>query len=260
MTRSIRSMGTRWLWLGVLFACASVAAAHGQSQPAPDASLAGATISDWKGKVQLQLPGQTMSSPRRGEGLPAGTVIDTIDGRLLLQLPDRSQVLVRAHTHLLLKQPSLGDWNYLQLFLGQILARVSKRTGGAPPFQLATPTAVISVRGTRFEVDVNRYNVTEVDVFEGLVAVAGAENGPSVLLEPGFSTRVGQDAVPESPRPTDEIRPDADKSEREMDSKHGLEIEREQETPSAESPGTSDLSPDAAPSSAEPPSTPDSPN
>src|SRR5260370_4608142 len=201
-----------------------------------------------------------MSSPSRGEDLPAGTVIETIDGRLLLQLPDRRQVLVRAHTRLLLKQPRLGDWNYLQLFLGQILARVSKRTGGAPPFQLATPTAVISVRGTRFEVDVNRHNITEVDVFEGLVAVAGAENGPPVLVEPGFSTRVGQDGVPESPGPTDEIRPDADESESEMDSKHGLEIEREQETPSTESPGTSDVSPDAATPSAGPPSTPDSPN
>lgn len=260
MTRSIRSMGTRWLWLGVLLACASVAVAHGQSQPAPTASLAGATISDWKGKVQVQLPEQTMSYPRRGEGLPVGTLIDTNEGKLLLQLPDGSQVLVRAHTRLLLKQPSLGDWNYLQLFLGQILARVSKRTGGAPPFQLATPTAVISVRGTRFEVAVNRHNVTEVDVFEGLVAVAGTENGPPVLVEPGFSTRVGRDAVPESPRPTDEIRPEADRSERELDSKHGLEIEREQKTPSTESPATSDVSPDAATPSAEPPSTPESPN
>jgi hypothetical protein len=256
MSRIIRPMDTRLLWLGVLLASAFVAPAYGQSQPAPNASLAGSTISDWKGKVQLQLPGQTMSSPRHGEALPTGTLIDTNDGRLLLRLTDGSQVLVRAHTRLMLKQISAGDWNYLQLLLGRILAHVSKRTGGAPPFQLGTPTAVISVRGTRFEVEVNRHNITEVDVFEGLVEVAGAgNNGPSVLVEPDFSTRVGQDAVPESPRPTDEIRP-VDRSEREMDSEHGLEIEREQEPPSTEKPGTSDITPDVETPSAEPPALP----
>lgn len=259
MTRFIGPTGTRLLRLGVLFACASAAATQGQVQPA-NAYLAGATISDWKGKVQLQLPGQTMSPPSRGEGLPEGTLIDTDEGRILLQLQDKSQVLVRAHTRLILKQPSVGDWSYLQLLLGRILAHVSKRTGGATPFQLGTPTAVISVRGTRFEVDVNRHNVTEVDVFEGLVAVQGAgNNGPPALVEPGFSTRVGQDTVPESPRPTEEIRPDADGSEREMDLEHGLEIDGKQvPPPSSETQGTGDTTPDMETSSA--PSTPDSPN
>ena len=54
---------------------------------------------------------------------------------------------------------------------GKILAQVQKRFGNAPSFRMGTPTAVITVRGTRFEVEVNKKNKTVVDVYEGVVAV-----------------------------------------------------------------------------------------
>jgi hypothetical protein len=120
---------------------------------------------------------------------------------------------------MLLKQPAAGDWNYLELLLGRIRAQIRKRTGGAPPFQLGTSSAVIAVRGTHFDVEVNPHNVTEVDVFEGLVEVSGRHvPGPSVLLEHGFSTRVGMDTPPEPPRPTEEIRPQVERPDQEMES------------------------------------------
>jgi hypothetical protein len=72
---------------------------------------------------------------------------------------------------------------------------------------------VIAVRGTRFDVEVNQHNVTEIDVFEGLVEVARrGVLGPTVLLEPGFSTRVGMDAGPEPPSPTEDLRPEIEPS------------------------------------------------
>lgn len=65
-----------------------------------------------------------------------------------------------------------------------------------------------TVRGTHFDVEVNSRNVTEVDVVDGLVEVYGRTGTRgSVLLEPGFSTRVGMGLDPEQPEPTDEIRP-----------------------------------------------------
>lgn len=208
-----------------------VAAFAGQAQPPATAGpvLAGAAITAWKGNVQLQLPGQTASPPVGHQSLPAGTLLDTGNGRLVLQLVDGSQVLVAPHTRLMIHQPSLADWRYLQLLLGKIMAQVKKRTGAAPSFQLGTPTAVISVRGTQFEVEVNRHNVTEVDVFEGLVEVAGAGNrGPSVLLQPGFSTRVGPDFIPESPHPTGDIRPEVERPRRENEGEwRDREFERE---------------------------------
>jgi hypothetical protein len=82
------------------------------------------------------------------------------------------------------------------------------------PFELGTPSAVIAVRGTQFDVEVNSRNVTEVDVVDGLVEVYGRNGEGSVLLEPGFSTRVGLDSGPEQPEPTNEMRPEVERPER----------------------------------------------
>lgn len=228
MTSFILSRTTALLWLTVLLLCASVASAQNSLPPAPAAPLAGATVSDWKGEVQLQVAGQSLGSPRRGQVLSSGTILNTNDGRLLLQLSDGSQVVVRPHTRLQLRQPSVNDWSYFQLLLGRILAKITKRTGGAPPFQLGTPSALISVRGTSFDVEVNRHAVTEVDVFEGLVEVSSiGGQGPSVLVEPGFSTRIGMGTAPEPPRPTEELRPDVERSDRERDVEQRLQRELE---------------------------------
>src|SRR5216684_2623807 len=212
---------------------ASMAAAQEQqpsSTPAT-AAIAGASIAEWKGNIRLSLPGQLPSNPLRGEQLPPGTILDTGSGRLLLRLSDGSQVIVRAHTRLQVQQPSLTDPSYFQLLLGRIRALINKRTGGAVPFELGTPSAVIAVRGTQFDVEVNQRNVTEVDVVDGLVEVYGRNaNGGSVLLEPGFSTRVGMDSGPEQPEPTNEMRPEVERpepGENEISGKSELEVEFE---------------------------------
>ena len=200
------------------------------SSPVP-AVLAGATIAEWKGGVHLSLPGQSLSNPSRGEQLPPGTILDTGSGKLLLRLSDGSEVLVRSHTRLQLQQPSLSDPGYFQLLLGRIRALINKRTGGAAPFELGTPSAVIAVRGTQFDVEVNSRNVTEVDVVDGLVEVYGRNaGGVSVILEPGFSTRVGIGTDPEQPEPTNEIRPEVERpepGENEMKGRLELEVEFE---------------------------------
>jgi len=195
------------------------------------AMIAGATIAEWKGNVRLSLPDQSPTNPLRGEQLPPGAIVETGSGRLLLRLSDGSEVLVRAHTRLQVQQPSLTDPSYFQLLLGRIRALINKRTGGAVPFELGTPSAVIAVRGTEFDVEVNPRNVTEVDVVDGLVEVYGRNApGGSVLLEPGFSTRVGMDSGPEQPEPTNEMRPEVERpepGENEMSGKPELEGEFE---------------------------------
>ncbi|MGZ3319328.1 MAG: FecR family protein [Isosphaeraceae bacterium] len=150
-----------------------------------------------------------MSRPTRGQVLPANTVLDTGEGRLVLVLrTDESEIIVQPHTRLVVKEPAPGNWDTLEILLGRVRAYIRKRTGGAPPFQMGTPSAVIAVRGTRFDVEVNGRGVSEVDVFDGLVEVASSTNpGSSVLVSPGFSTRVGMGTAPEPPVPTGEIRP-----------------------------------------------------
>src|SRR5579859_3101801 len=200
--------------VGLVLYCACAAA---QQTPAAAASApyAGATISDFKGKVSIQLPAQSFAAPVRGEILPPETTVSTDDGRLLLKLSDGSDVLVRAHTKLLLKQPEASGWKYFQLLMGRVRTQIQKRMGGSPAFQIGTPSAVISVRGTKFDVEVDRRGFTEVDVDEGVVeleAVTG--RGQSVLITAGFSSRVGMETGPEVPRPTQDLRPQLDRPSR----------------------------------------------
>src|SRR5712664_228574 len=221
-----------YLCLAFFWVSAGMTAAQEQPGSAPaTAAIAGATIAEWKGNIRLSLPGQLPSNPLRGEQLPPGTILDTGSGRLLLRLSNGSEVMVQAHTRLQVQQPSLSDPSYFQLLLGRIRALINKRTGGAAPFELGTPSAVIAVRGTQFDVEVNPRNVTEVDVVDGLVEVYGRNaTGGSVLLEPGFSTRVGMDSGPEQPEPTNEMRPEVERpepGENEISGKSELEVEFE---------------------------------
>ena len=200
--------------IGLVLYCVCAAA-----QEAPTAAVsapyAGATISDFKGKVSIQLPAQAFSAPVRGESLPPDTTVSTDDGRLLLKLSDGSDVLVRAHTKLLLKQPETSGWKYFQLLIGRVRTQIQKRLGGSPAFQIGTPSAVISVRGTKFDVEVDRRGFTQVDVDEGVVeleAITG--RGESVMITAGFSSRVGMETGPEVPRPTQDLRPQLDRPNR----------------------------------------------
>lgn len=190
-----------------------------QTSPIPTSvPYAGATISDFKGMVKLQTPAQGPISPTRGLALPPATIVSTEEGRILLHLQDGSEILVRPHTRVVLTDPTGGDWRYLQLIIGRIRTEVQKRIGGAPPFQIGTPSAVISVRGTRFLVEVNRHNVTEVDVDEGLVEIKSASGlGTPVLVGPGFSGRVGENSPAEPARPTRELRPGLERPDRNGD-------------------------------------------
>lgn len=203
----------------VLFFWVAVGLAVAQEQQpniaAVNAPFAGATIAQWKGSIHLNLPGQAQSAPTVGETLPAGTVLETGGGRLLLQLADGSQVLVRAHTRLTVQQPTPTERGYFQLLLGRIRAIINKRTGGAPPFELGTPSAVIAVRGTQFEVEVNRQQETQVYVSEGVVEVMSRHSGTSVFVGAGSSTRVGMGTAPEPPRPTAELHANPSATNRE---------------------------------------------
>jgi FecR protein len=197
--------------IGVVLSC--VSAMGQQATPAAaNAPYAGATISDFKGKVSIQLPAQSLGNPVRGEVLPPETTVSTDDGRLLLKLADGSDILVRPHTKLILKQPETSGWKYFQMLMGRVRTSIQKRMGGSPAFQIGTPSAVISVRGTRFDVEVDRRGYTEVDVEEGVVELEGTTGrGESVMITAGFSSRVGMETGPETPRPTRDMRPQLDR-------------------------------------------------
>ena len=205
-------MKSKLLYTMIVLALCACAAAQETPAATVNAPYAGATISDFKGKVNIQLPTQALSGPVRGALLPAGTKVSTDDGRLLLKLGDGSDILVRPHTKLVLKQPETSGWQYFQMMIGRVRSSIQKRLGGAPAFQIGTPSAVISVRGTQFEVEVDRRGFTEVDVDEGVVELEALSGlGQSVMITAGFSSRVGMETGPETPRPTRDLRPQLDR-------------------------------------------------
>lgn len=168
---------------------------------AAPAAGAAASVADVKGKVQVTLPGQAASAPQIGQLLPAETIVATGKGGILLRLEDGSQIVVQSNTNIVLKQPSPTSWQRLQLMLGKIKAEIQKRTGGSPPFQIGTPSAVITVRGTRFYVQVDKHKITRVDVEEGVVDVESVKGiGKPVQIKGGHSSTVKEDSAPEEPK------------------------------------------------------------
>ena len=159
-----------------------------------------ASIADFKGEVSIQSPQSVSVTLQKGTILEAETTIETGKGRVLLDLPDGSQVLVKDHSRVVLRNPEQEKHFYLELLIGKIVAKVQKRLGNTPSFRMGTPTAVITVRGTRFAVEVNKKQRTFVEVYEGLVEVQGFPSiGRNVMIRPGFYTHVELHRDPEQP-------------------------------------------------------------
>lgn len=183
-------------WVLVLLVVAA-----GQNQQSSTLPVGSATVADFQGEVTLHAPDGTTIAADRGMTLAAETVIDTGKGSALLNLQDGSQILVKAHSHVVLKAPDQTPGHSLELTLGKILAKIKKRTSNSPSFRMGTPTAVITVRGTRFEVEVDKKQRTRVEVYDGMVEVAGMGVGVgAVMLRPGYMTHVQPNRDPERPR------------------------------------------------------------
>lgn len=176
-----------------------LAGASGQTAEPTTLPVGSATVAELKGAVEIHSPQGDTVTAQRGTVLGSESKIDTAKGSLLLDLQDGSQVLVKPNSHVVLKAPTEGKGYWLELLLGKINAKVQKRLGNAPSFRMGTPTAVITVRGTRFAVDVDKKQKTRVEVYEGLVEVAGFFHGAPVMVRPGYSTGVEHDRDPEQP-------------------------------------------------------------
>ena len=198
----------------------------------------GAMVLDFSGKVKVHGAGGESLVVTRNGLVPQGAVIETDpNAKVLLRLEDGSEILLHERSHLVMNQETSPTGSTLfELILGKLRAVVTERFTGTPSFQLGTPSAIVAVRGTRFDVEVNIHNVTEVDVEQGKVEVTGRSAAePGVLLEPGFSTRVGLDRIPEAPVPTSRIRPNA-REEQENKNKKSIRGKGSVREPSAVTP------------------------
>lgn len=121
-----------------------------------------------------------------GKRLGQGQFVKTAaDGIVELTLPDRSVIRLASETvygietALFTKKNKRRKWS-AKLILGRMWSKINRSVGGLRAnYDTHTPTAVVGVRGTVFNVDASADTSTEVSVFEGRVGVQPP------LVEPG---------------------------------------------------------------------------
>jgi len=119
--------------------------------------------------------------------VPAGQeIISGPDGHALLELSDTSRVEVFPNSRLVFRA-KVVDWkDLMNLILGKVRVHIEKIGGLPNPYRMTSPTALIAVRGTTFDVTVGADDSTTVEVEEGAVDVTHRLNdGKTVRLLPG---------------------------------------------------------------------------
>ncbi len=136
-------------------------------------------------------------------GLPELNTGDTVrtgpSGQMTLQLPDASYIVIPANTTVEIGEyQGSGVRELMRVIVGKVRFHI-QRFGGRPnPYEVYvnTPTALIAVRGTEFDVRVDETGqTTEVWTYEGRVRVETVgDRDREVVLDAGFKTlvRAGQ--------------------------------------------------------------------
>ena len=120
---------------------------------------------------------------------------------VMLTVPDGSYMVVSENSKLVVEDFWSGSArSIMNLVLGQVRFYI-QRLGGRPnPYSVRTPTALIAVRGTIFDVNVDSAQMVLVQCLEGQVKV---ENpllpNREVILEPNFKTLVRPNDYPTPP-------------------------------------------------------------
>ena len=110
-------------------------------------------------------------------------IITGPDGYAKFQVSDGSTFEVYSNSNVTFRN-NPGNWrDLLDLWVGRIKVHIQKLGGQPNPNTIHTPSAVISVRGTTFDVEVDGDEEnTVVTVEEGVVAVRHATRGGSERL------------------------------------------------------------------------------
>jgi FecR protein len=180
-------------WLGVVLMLA--AAGTCSAQLFPKSSGDGAKVVSMTGDVSVLRDSQPWSL-NIGDLVQTQQVILTgPDGYAKLQTSDGSTFEVYPSSNVIFRKNPGSLQDLLDLFVGRVKIHI-QRLGGQPnPNRIMTPTAVISVRGTIFDVSINDDDeTTVVSVEEGSVEVRHAlKPGSAKVVNAGESLHVYRD-------------------------------------------------------------------
>jgi len=126
-----------------------------------------------------------------GEVSPGQMIVTGPDGYARFQVADGSTFEVFPDSQVIFRS-TMGIGDLLNVVIGKIKVWIQHAPGVPNPNSVSTPTALISVRGTVFTVDVkDAEGTTDVAVDEGIVDVRNLLRGGRVVrLMPGEATTV----------------------------------------------------------------------
>ena len=127
---------------------------------------------------------------------PGETIVSGDDGFAELQVSDGSMFFVFPNSHVVFRKNPGSLRDLLDIFLGRVKIHIQKLGGRPNHNRIFTPTAVISVRGTTFDVQVDENETTLLLVDEGLVSVVHRllPSGREIPVAEGESLVVYRDA------------------------------------------------------------------
>jgi hypothetical protein len=158
---------------------------------------------EWRAVSSASFSSLTPStqSVRIGDELRTGP-----GGTVMLELPDGSYMVVSENTTLTIQDYWNGNLKSLvNILVGKVRFYI-QRLGGRPnPYRVTTPTALIAVRGTTFDVSMDESLVAEIRCLDGSVTVESIGlSDREVILESGRKTLVRPGEYPLTPVANDQ--------------------------------------------------------
>ena len=178
-----------WLLLLMVGVVLSVGTTSLEAQLAPETALvqtlSGRVSVERAGELWVLMPGQTVKGGQ--------VVVTGPDGYAKMELSDQSTIEVFPNSRLVFRANRFNWSDLVDLYLGKIRLHIQRLVNDEETYRVTSPTAVISVRGTILEVEVDAAEDTFVYVETGSVLVRHRlMPGGDVLVESGQSLRINQ--------------------------------------------------------------------
>jgi len=161
------------------------------------------------GKVEIQPAKKTTwVRAKMNQKISSGTRIKTfLSARVELEMPDGSEIKINQNTVFDVKtiktaaRDNTDEMNFT-LFAGSIWAKFKKIVNSRQSRQIESPSAVVAIRGTTIEMDVNLQKRTVVRVLEGRVSVRSKDVAGEVMVGTNQESTVDQGKAPTPARPS----------------------------------------------------------
>lgn len=178
--------------LALVAACLLSSAAQAQILSPTQQIEGAAKLVTVQGQVSIFKDGYPWALKAGDSVFPKQEISSGPDGYAVFTLPDGSTFELFPNSRATFRANSGSLTELLDLWIGRVKVHIQKLGGRPNPNRVTTPTAIISVRGTIFDVTVEEEDVTLVLVEEGQVAVSHSRMPYSgvKLLNPGDYMRV----------------------------------------------------------------------